>query len=116
MSWFRGAVWTAIWELSKHVLGPSGGRLHGRAELSVGEIEKLPENVVPGRKFRARFDQGCIVGFPCTARLFQPPDDPAYRVEGYDCADDQRQPCRWQNNAVTGSEIESLPRVISIRV
>jgi hypothetical protein len=46
---------------------------------------------------------GCIVGFPCTARLLQPPDNPAYRVQGYDCAVDQREPCRWHNDPDTGS-------------
>jgi len=45
-----------IWELGRTVLGPSGGRLHGRAELLAGEIEMLPEKVIAAKKFRARFD------------------------------------------------------------
>jgi hypothetical protein len=51
---------------------------------------------------------GCIAGFPCTSRLLQPPDDPAYRVEGYDCADGQRQPCRWHNPTDTRTTIDQL--------
>jgi hypothetical protein len=46
---------------------------------------------------------GCIAGFPCTARLLRPADDPAYRVAGYDCAVDQREPCRWHNDLDTTS-------------
>ena len=45
-----------IWQLGRTVLGPSGGRLHGRAELPAGEIEMLPEKVIAAKKFRARFD------------------------------------------------------------
>jgi hypothetical protein len=46
----------AIWELGRNILGPDGGRLHGRAELLANEIEALPEKVVAARKFKARFD------------------------------------------------------------
>jgi len=47
----------AIGELGRNVLGPAGGKLHGRAELLASEIEALPEKVVPAKKFKARFDQ-----------------------------------------------------------
>ena len=31
--------------------------MHGRAELKVAEIERIPEKADPGNRFRARFDQ-----------------------------------------------------------
>lgn len=52
----NGMMEPAIADLGRSVLGASGGRLHGRAELSADEIEKLPSEVVAAKKFRARFD------------------------------------------------------------
>ncbi len=52
-----GMTEPAIVEMGRTVLGPKGGRLHGRAELPAGEIEKLPSDVVAAKKFRARFDK-----------------------------------------------------------
>jgi hypothetical protein len=53
----NGMTEPAIVEMGRTVLGPNGGRLHGRAELPADEIEKLPSDVVAAKKFRARFDK-----------------------------------------------------------
>ena len=52
----NGVTEPEIIEMGLTVLGPKGGRLHGRAELAADEIEKLPSDVVAAKKFRARFD------------------------------------------------------------
>ena len=46
----------AAWDLGRRVLGPAGGRLHGRADLTSGEICSIPEGGGLAEKLRVRFD------------------------------------------------------------
>lgn len=46
----------AIWDLGRSVLGQTGGRLHGRADLTSWEICSIPEGVGLAEKLRVRFD------------------------------------------------------------
>ncbi len=46
----------AAWDLGRSVLGPAGGRLHGRADLTSGEIRSIPEGGGLAEKLRVRFD------------------------------------------------------------